>query len=58
MKTCDICGRNCGTTHVDGKTKFGPWATMCISCHTQVGVGFGTGKGQEFESATMKKLQG
>ena len=31
---------------VDGKTKAGPWANMCSSCHLTHGVGLGLGKGQ------------
>lgn len=33
---------------VDGKVKEGPWATMCLSCHTKYGVGLGTGRGQKY----------
>jgi hypothetical protein len=34
---------------VDGKTKMGPWATMCQPCHKSFGIGLGTGKGQMYE---------
>jgi hypothetical protein len=28
--------------------KFGGWALMCIPCHSQSGVGFGEGCGQQY----------
>jgi hypothetical protein len=34
---------------VDGKTQMGPWANMCMECHTIHGVGIGTGYGQVYE---------
>lgn len=57
-KACDVCGRTVGTTFVDGKTRHGPWANMCESCHKVHGVGIGTGKGQRYETATMRKIDG
>jgi len=33
---------------VDGLTRFGPWANMCLNCHHQFGVGLGVGKGQKY----------
>ncbi|MEV6923988.1 hypothetical protein AB0M46_05670 [Dactylosporangium sp. NPDC051485] len=30
----------------DGKTKYGPWAYMCVHCFVDHGVGLGTGRGQ------------
>lgn len=32
----------------DGKTKRGPWASMCESCFVTHGIGLGTGKGQRY----------
>ena len=46
---CDLCKAPIDNTFVDGKTCYGPWAIMCITCHTQVGCGLGTGKGQKYE---------
>ena len=47
---CDICGEDIGFILIDGKTKMGPWATMCIFCWGEVGIGrFGTGLGQRYE---------
>lgn len=43
-KTCRICYKK--IARIDGKTKTGPWAYMCKSCHAAVGVGLGLGKGQ------------
>lgn len=44
--TCDLCGQDVGSELVDGKTVFGPWATMCLACNAENGVGLGTGRGQ------------
>lgn len=48
--TCDLC--NCTLkregTFIDGRTKRGPWATMCHLCHFLDGVGLGTGLGQQY----------
>lgn len=30
----------------DGKTKYGPWAYMCVTCFVDHGIGLGTGRGQ------------
>lgn len=43
-KTCQICYKK--VARIDGRTKVGPWAYMCKSCHAIFGVGFGIGKGQ------------
>jgi hypothetical protein len=37
------------TKFVDGKTKMGPWAIMCLRCARERGVGIGQGKGQLYE---------
>lgn len=56
--TCDICGALLATVRIDGRTRFGPWADMCVGCHARVGVGLGTGKGQKFDVETGEKLAG
>lgn len=33
---------------VDGRTVYGSWANMCLTCHRKYGVGLGTGKGQRY----------
>jgi len=45
---CDICaGRGeKALAAVDGATRMGPWAYMCIPCFDTYGVGLGMGKGQ------------
>lgn len=43
-KMCDICKKS--EAEIDGKTVFGPWANMCLSCHLIDGVGIGVGRGQ------------
>ncbi len=45
-KRCDICGCLVIGKYIDGKTRMGPWADMCLDCHKANGVGLGTGKGQ------------
>ena len=59
-KNCDICGipLDIGWSFIDGKTMYGPWALMCPSCHVEVGVGLGTGKGQEYSAETLIKIGG
>lgn len=46
--TCQFCQAKCAR-YVDGKTRMGPWAEMCLPCHKKNGVGLGTGKGQQYE---------
>jgi hypothetical protein len=45
---CDLCHRPIEKTFIDGKTQFGPWANMCVSCHRSGGCGLGTGRGQKY----------
>ena len=47
-KQCDLCHSTIKVQFVDGATQMGPWADMCPLCHTQKGLGFGTGRGQEY----------
>lgn len=53
---CDLIG-HVGGTHdditetgvfVDGRTRMGPWANMCQTCHDRHGTGLGTGNGQRY----------
>ena len=58
---CQILGPGCKgitETFVDGATRGGPWAIMCITCHRTHGVGLGTGKGQMYDAATLDKIEG
>ena len=41
---CQFCSNE---AKYDGRTKMGPWAYMCEDCFQKLGVGLGTGKGQE-----------
>lgn len=52
---CDICKKPLSSTYIDGKTKQGPWANMCLSCHKAFGVGLGLGKGQVFDAKTGER---
>lgn len=55
---CDLCGDELHTVRVDGRTKFGPWADMCVTCHAEHGAGFGVGRGQKYDVQTGRKLEG
>lgn len=57
-KNCDVCKTEIKGHFVDGKTRMGPWANMCTSCHKKLGVGLGTGKGQKYEADSGKKVDG
>lgn len=46
---CDVCCTQINDVFIDGRTVYGPWANMCCECHSQIGVGLGTGKGQKYE---------
>jgi hypothetical protein len=46
---CDLCPTPIEDIFIDGKTKYGSWACMCPECHTEVGRGLGTGKGQKYQ---------
>ena len=41
---CDLCKQR--PAAVDGATRMGPWAYMCIPCFESYGVGLGMGRGQ------------
>lgn len=57
---CDVCCKPIDKTFIDGKTVHGPWANMCSECHSHIGVGLGTGKGQKYERDGIKwvKVEG
>jgi len=46
---CDFCHCINEKQYVDGKTKQGPWAIMCMTHHKRYGVGIGPGMGQHYE---------
>ena len=56
---CDICRCELVDEYfVDGRTKMGPWALMCPSCHRKYGVGLGTGFGQKYRTIDRVKIAG
>jgi hypothetical protein len=56
---CNICKQPLTNGRfVDGRTVMGVWATMCIGCHSVVGMGLGRGKGQLYDALTLEKLKG
>lgn len=46
LPKCDVC-KDGTLAKYDGKTTYGPWANMCESHFQLIGVGLGTGRGQE-----------
>lgn len=42
---CDICACKITNVFIDGKTSFGPWAIMCMNCHSGK---FGLGIAQKY----------
>ena len=46
---CDICGEVEPDEYVDGRTKQGLWANMCMKCYRRHGVGLGVGRGQKYK---------
>jgi hypothetical protein len=55
---CEMCSKHLVGVFIDGKTRLGPWAIMCATCHEQVGYGLGLGKGQKYSLTTLEKLEG
>ena len=46
---CDLCRKADLAEVVDGATRMGPWANMCLPCSQKHGVGLGVGRGQRYE---------
>jgi len=46
---CQICNGEFGNTFIDGATRFGPWAIMCLRCSVLHGTGLGQGRGQKYQ---------
>lgn len=59
---CEWCGETIANDFVDGRTKHGSWADMCLACHGRHGVGLGVGKGQRYQrgyqSVVFVKVEG
>jgi len=49
---CNLCGKVALSEFVDGATRMGPWANMCIPCFKRVGKGLGVGRGQRYAIIT------
>lgn len=60
MKQCNICKLKNLAIYIDGSTKMGVWADMCLDCHRIYGKGLGLGKGQKFlfENNSYRKIEG
>jgi len=48
VTNCDICEQPIKIQFIDGSTKSGPWAVMCIDCFKVHGRGLGLGRGQHY----------
>ena len=55
-KLCDTCAGPVEQEFVDGKTKHGPWAIMCMECFAVFGTGLGTGRGQHYRKKNDGKF--
>ena len=51
VRACDICHSALYDKEffIDGKTRQGPWALMCLSCWERRGVSLGMGYGQQYK---------
>ncbi len=49
---CDVCYALIPGVFIDGRTRMGPWACMCETCHAEVGCGLGVGNGQKYVEQT------
>lgn len=54
-ETCQLCEARIVKTFIDGKTFNGQWGYMCVRCHAMQGVGFGTGRGQQYRQDPTDK---
>lgn len=45
---CQVCDCPITDKFVDGVIVSAGWAYLCLSCHKSVGIGLGTGRGQQF----------
>ena len=45
---CDNCKQPFKTFMYDAKTVYGPWANLCSDCFNVIGLGIGTGLGQQY----------
>jgi hypothetical protein len=52
---CQFCHTSLeGKSFVDGATRMGPWAIMCLDCHKVEGHGIGQGRGQQYNAERVK----
>lgn len=45
---CDNCKLPFKKFMYDAKTVYGPWANLCNDCFNVIGLGIGTGLGQQY----------
>lgn len=48
VQACGLCTNGITKEFIDGKTVYGSWGIMCLSCHDAYGYGLGVGKGQRY----------
>ena len=52
--SCQICEQPITESFIDGRLRgTGSWAIMCPDCHSDHGIGIGTGRGQLYERAGL-----
>jgi len=56
-RKCEICEERLVEEFVDGRTKLGLWAIMCVGCFKVHGVGLGLGKGQKYLIQGGQKIE-
>jgi hypothetical protein len=54
---CNLCEHKLEGIFIDGRTKRGAWAYMCVRCHELSGVGLGTGNGQAYQKRADGKFE-
>ena len=58
---CNLCHNPIVECFVDGTVRNGGWATMCVECHAEYGLGLGMGRGQKYqkqEDGSWLKVEG
>ncbi len=54
---CDACNIAFGKFFIDGNTVSGRWGLFCESCHSEIGIGLGVGKGQKYDRKTLLRVE-
>lgn len=55
---CNYCNQKLAEHFTDGKSPMGQWGVFCDACVKRLGIKLGIGRGQRYELATGKKVEG